>query len=126
MVESDGGGSDGGRREWWRVRGEGVVESKGGGGAMEGREWWREWELTWAHHCLCPFTFMHGHLCSCTFVFIHGRWHLSMHVCIHLWVVVFVCGQLCLFWVDVPLVRYGGGGPLVGGGGGWSLWQFMV
>ena len=26
-----GGGSDGGGREWWRVRGEGEMESEGGG-----------------------------------------------------------------------------------------------
>ena len=65
---------------------------------------------------------------------IHGQWHSFVHIHIRLWTVMFVHGWSCLFmggcihvrlWVVLPLVRCGGGGPLVGGGG-WSWWRFIV
>ena len=79
-------------REWWTVRGEGVVGSDGGRGSNGGgRELWREGELTWACHCPCPFTFVHGRLHLCMFVFIHGQSHLFVGGSIHLCAFTFIC-----------------------------------
>ena len=124
---------------WWRVKGKGVVWNDGERGGNGG---WSEGELTWAHHCLCPFTFVYGHLCLCVIVFVHAHLFSFAGGHIHLWEVAFICGWslsflsglelLCLFltirvcsWVVMKLTRCGGGGLLVGGGGCF-LWLFAV
>ena len=112
-----------------------------GGGAMEGGR---------AHLGLSLPMSVHIHARSSSFVlvcfhlwavaFICGQWHLFVGSGICLYAFTFICGWSCLFmgavmlvhgqahsffWAVMPLAMCGGG-LLVGGGGGWSSWRFMV
>ena len=100
VMEGRSGRVQGGR-EWWRVKGEGVVgNDEGRGSNGGGREWWREGELTWARHCLCLFTFVGGRLRSCAFVVARARLLLLVRIRFCSRVVAFVGGgwlRSCVF-----------------------------
>ena len=92
-----GGGSDGGGREWWRVKGEGVVgndEGRGSNGGGEGVV-----EGGGSHlgssfrHCPCPFTFVGSRLRSCAFVCARARSFSFASGRIRSWGVAFVRGR---------------------------------
>ena len=105
-----------------------------------------------SRHCPCPFTLWAViFVCACSSALMHVCFHSRAVTFIHggdlhLWAVafafMFVHGQLgsllsglerlgsflgirVCSWAVLTLMRCGGGGPLVGGGGGCSLWQLQ-
>ena len=93
-----GGETDGERRKWWRVKGEGRTGSEGGGEGVV--------VLGFVFVLGRSFTFVGTRLCSwqghCVWVLVISGWG-----CCHLWGTVAVPGQGCL-WAVSLFVGLGG------------------